>query len=346
MADPKLSEQDKWMAHPSLGVDASKFTLTMPASSVPTMGGPPAPKLKLAPITPPGSTPTGSDAPVKVVNGTWPPAKGGFDPLDMKPLRDAAARQGLYGERVKTWLRSHKYTTDESGLVIDGKCADYGPVIRELRPQLNKDLTDDEMTSLIDGAVQEMRDESGKQLQPIPPGRGGGDPGGPPGLQLAWNFVPVTCHVDTSTGQKSQDGPQYQAQLQYTIQLHPQGKRGVEISGTANVTFDAKTRKVLNGGGGTQLAWVESFFNGKVQLQAMVSALIGAALGGQAGGDSTQLAPTRMIQIATGVQVMYAVPDFGGHLQVGFQVAPSVTLQGAAAPTIDFGPAAIVQVQW
>lgn len=345
MAGPNLSEQDKWMAHPSLGVDASKFTLTMPASPAPTTGGPPAPKLKLAPITPPGSTPSGPDAPVKVVDGSWPPAKGGFDPLDMKPLRDAAARQGLYGERVKTWLRSHKYTTDESGLVIDGKCADYGPVIRELRPQLNRALTDDEMSSLIDAAVVEMRDESGKQLRPLPPGRGG-DLGNPPGLQLAWNFVPVTCHVDAATGKTSQDGPQYQAQLQYTIQLHAQGKRGIELSGTANVTFDAKTRTLLNGGGGGQVAWVESFFNGKVQLQAMVSALIGAALSGQASSDSTSLAPTRMVQIATGVQVMYAVPDFGGHLQVGFQLAPSVTLQGAAAPTIDFGPAVIAQVQW
>jgi hypothetical protein len=341
VGDPQQSEQDKWMAHPSVGVDVAKLKLTMPTLAPSTMGRPPAPTLKVPPLTPPAS-----DAPVKVVDGTWPPAKGGFDPLDMKPLKDAAARQGLYGERVKTWLRAHKYTTDESGLVIDGKCADYGPVIRELRPQLNKDLTDDQMTSLIDGAAKEMRDESGKQLQPIPPAPATKGAGNAPALQLAWNFVPVTCHVDTSTGQKSQDGSQYQAQAQYTFQLHEENKRGVEISAVANFTFDAKTRQLLNGGGGGQVAWVEPFFDGTLQVQMMVSALIGSALSGQPSNGSTQLVPVNMLQVATGVQVMYAVPGFNKHLQVGFQLAPSITKQGNTAPTVDFGPAAIVQVQW
>ena len=341
MGDTTPSDQDTWMAHPSLGLDASKFTLTMP-----TLGRPPAPKLKLAPLTPPGSAvPTGSDAPVKVVDGTAPPDPAKFDPLDPKPLRDAAARQGLYGERVKTWLRAHKYGADASGLMIDGKCADYGPIIRELRPQLNRALTDDEMNSLLDATACELREESGKQLQPLPSAPGDAAVKLPP-LQFSWNFIPVTCHVDTSSGQKSQDGPQYQAQVQYTLQLHPEGKRGVEVSGLANFTFDAKTRKLLNGGGGGQVAWVESLFDGKVQLQAMVGALIGTALTVQPSGESVTLVPATMIQISTGVQVMYVVPDFGKHLQVGFQLAPSVTKQGGAPATFDFGPAAIVQVQW
>jgi hypothetical protein len=339
MGDANQSEQDKWMLHPSLGLDASKFGIGK--RDAPTMGQPLAPKLTLQPMTPP----TGSDAPVKVVDGTWPPAKGGFDPLDMKPLRDAAARQGLYGDRVKEYLRSHHYSTDESGLVIDGKCADYGPIIKELRPKLNKALTDDEMTSLIDGAVSEMREDSGKLLKPVPPLRVDGK-GNPPVLQLAWNFIPVTGHVDTQSGKKSKDDPQHQAQVQYTIQLHPEGKRGVEASGIANFTFDAKTNRLLNGGAGGQLAWVEPFFDGKLQVQAMVTALIGTAMNGQASNGSVPLAPTRMFQVGAGVQVMYSVPGFSNHLQVGFQLAPSLTQQGDTPATIDFGPAGIVQVQW
>lgn len=162
----------------------------------------------------------------------------------------------------------------------------------------------------------------------------------------------------------TKDPPTWQVAGQITVPLHPEGQAGFEITAQGAVSFvmtqDGKivdgTLKltdpkatVTNVQGALQLAWVKPFLEGALQFQGFVQ-LVGGASWVQ---DSTSvtstavtLKPAGMVQGVGGMQLIFAVPGTGGHLQLFIQLQTSVTGTAGQPSTLDLQGAGGVQIQF
>src|SRR5262249_8036777 len=110
------------------------------------------------------------------------------------------------------------------------------------------------------------------------------------------------------------------------------------------VAADGDTFRVASILQGIQAAWVMPFLNGALQISALVSAATGASRGSPTASGTVAMVPTS--QVGTGGQVTYTIPGTHGTVQVGFQVAASVTAQQGSNSTADFSPQGFIQIQW
>ena len=186
--------------------------------------------------------------------------------------------------------------------------------------------------------------DRGTILAPVPaagqPARGGT----PPQYSLSYAFVPVTAHLDTQTGQTSQDGPQHQMTLAATFALHPEGQAGPEIAWQAQVAVSNGNAQVTQITEGVQAAWVMPFLNGALQVSALASAAAGVAQGRPDASGRVSMVPSA--QVAAGGQVTYAIPGTNNHVLIGFQVQGSVTQTQGSNASLDFAPQGFLQIQW
>ena len=181
----------------------------------------------------------------------------------------------------------------------------------------------------------------------MPPG-----PAGPSAtrtaLYLSYSLVEAV-HADPKTPTKpgTADPVGEQLALQYTLEVHPENKSGVEVSWVAQLGWakDAggerklKVQQILSG---PQAAYVFAFLDGALQITPMVQALAGVVRGEGTKDGIVKLRPAT--QVGGGGQIAYAVGDTGGHLQIGGQAAASWTDPQDAKSTFDYG--AQIFLQW
>ena len=131
--------------------------------------------------------------------------------------------------------------------------------------------------------------------------------------------------------------------------LHQEGKMGFEFSmqGSASFTFVKdqgivkdiviNDARLTNTQAVAQVAWVVPFLKGALQVQSFAQAVGGLNWTLVNGGGTTpaqsqmRLEPQTMAQGVGGVQVVYAIPGTGQHLQVFAQGQKSLTATTAAA---------------
>ena len=131
--------------------------------------------------------------------------------------------------------------------------------------------------------------------------------------------------------------------------LHQEGKMGFELSmqGSASFTFVKdqgivkdiviNDARLTNTQAVAQVAWVVPFLKGALQVQSFAQAVGGLNWTMVNGGGSSpaqsqmRLAPQTMAQGVGGIQVVYAIPGTGQHLQIFAQGQKSLTATTAAA---------------
>jgi hypothetical protein len=182
-------------------------------------------------------------------------------------------------------------------------------------------------------------------------------------LQSQLNFTGHRTLVSRGAS-NSMDPPSWQVTGQITVPLHLEGQSGFEISAQGSVSFymtqDGKivggTLKLrdphatlANAQGAVQLAWVKPFLEGAVQFQAFGQLVGGASWVEDSVNLSSQavtLKAAGMVQGVTGMQLVFVVPDTGGHVQMFFQLQTSVTATSGQPSTLDLQGSGGVQVQF
>ena len=173
-------------------------------------------------------------------------------------------------------------------------------------------------------------------------------PPGPPGPSPTRTALYVSFSISEavhappgkpgSTGTPDPVGEQ--VGIQYTLELHPENKSGVEVSWVAQMGWakDAggeSKLKVQNLLSGVQAAYVFAFLEGSLQVTPIANALAGYVRGEGKKDQIMRLMPAT--QVGGGAQIAYVVPGTGGHLQIGGQAAASWTDPSDANSTIDYG---------
>ena len=182
-------------------------------------------------------------------------------------------------------------------------------------------------------------------------------------LQSQLNFTGHRTLV-TRGATNSQDPPTWQVTGQITVPLHEEGKSGFEISAQGSVSFVMTqngsivdgTLKVsdphatlTNAQGALQLAWVKPFLEGAVQFQAFAQVVGGASWVEDSVSVSSgivTLKPAGMVQGVGGMQLVFVVPDTGGHVQLFIQLQTSVTGTHGQPSTVDLQGSGGVQIQF
>jgi hypothetical protein len=182
-------------------------------------------------------------------------------------------------------------------------------------------------------------------------------------LQSQLNFTGHRTLV-TRGATNSQDPPTWQVTGQITVPLHAEGKSGFEISAQGSVSFVMTqngsivdgTLKVsdphatlTNAQGALQLAWVKPFLEGAVQFQAFAQVVGGASWVEDSVSVSSgivTLKPAGMVQGVGGMQLVFVVPDTGGHVQLFIQLQTSVTGTHGQPSTVDLQGSGGVQIQF
>ncbi len=161
-----------------------------------------------------------------------------------------------------------------------------------------------------------------------------------------------TGHFDVTTGRLAPpDAPGFQAAAQITWELHKENASGPEFTWAGQLTTfkdpaasgqaDSGPFQLQSAYTGFQAAWVFSFLKGSLQVGPLAQALTGVARAQQAADGMIKLVPAG--QVAAGGQILYTVPGFGGHLQIGGQAAVAFTAPAGAHSTIDFAPSIVMQ---
>lgn len=155
-------------------------------------------------------------------------------------------------------------------------------------------------------------------------------------MNLQYTFTPETKHT-TASGAQSKDQPAHSVSGTVTVAFHGDSEDGLEISGTAQVTWFAddshgpiQTQSAL---GGVQVAWVWNFLDGALQAGPMFQVLAGASRAQQKVSNKLEWEPTG--QVGLGGQVQYAIPGFKGHVMIGIQAGVSGTMSRGAEGTVD-----------
>jgi hypothetical protein len=170
---------------------------------------------------------------------------------------------------------------------------------------------------------------------------GGGKMGGKSPLDLtlylSYTFIGETTHTPLKGGPDTKDQPAQQLQIQITAELHGKDESGVEISGNLSGTCfaDAQGQRIQwqNVSGGAQIAWVQNFFDGNLQVSPQLQVSFG---GSRAEMGSTQrLDWTPTGQVSAAGQAQFKVPGFKGQLMAGLQASVSVTGPAGSTATAD-----------
>lgn len=178
-------------------------------------------------------------------------------------------------------------------------------------------------------------------VQATPKAPGGkadkGDDGVPSvSMNLQYTFTPETTHT-TSSGAQTKDQPAHTVAGTVNVAFHADNESGLEISGTAQVTWFADDShgpiQTQNAMGGAQVAWVWSFLDGALQAGPMFQVLAGASRAQQKASNKLEWEPTG--QVGVGGQVQYAIPGFNGHVMIGIQAGASGTFAKGAEGTVD-----------
>jgi hypothetical protein len=182
-------------------------------------------------------------------------------------------------------------------------------------------------------------------------------------LQSQLNFTGHRTLV-TRGASNSQDPPTWQVTGQITVPLHPEGQSGFEISAQGSVsfvmtqqgrivdgtlTFSDPTATVTNVQGALQAAWVKPFLEGAIQYQAFAQVVGGASWvedSTSVSSGTVTLKPAGMVQGVGGMQLVFVVPDTGGHVQMFIQLQTSVTRTSGQPSTLDLQGSGGVQIQF
>jgi hypothetical protein len=245
-------------------------------------------------------------------------------------------------DSVCDYLRDHRLMRYGDHIMLDSNSYSIDEATQLLIQKLHLTKPANTVSSWIRGQANQAPDfltlDQGGQK-----GSSGGSAQAPQ-YQLTYSFVPVTGHVDSKTGQVSADGPQHQATFAGNIALHPDGHAGPELAWQVQVAADAGTFKVANILQGLQAAWVVPFLDGALQLSAIATAAAGVAAGQPTLSGSVAMVPAA--QAGVGGQMTYNLPGTGGKVQIGFQVAATVTAQQGSNPTADLAPQGFLQIVW
>lgn len=182
---------------------------------------------------------------------------------------------------------------------------------------------------------------------------GGGKMGGKSllnvNIQITYTFIPETLHTPVKGGPGTADQPAHQLQFGIDLALHSQDESGFEITGIATATCFADEKgqsiKVQSATGGLQLAWVQNFLNGNLQVSPQLQVTFGGSRA-DVDGQSHALKWTPTGQISAGGQALFKVPGFKGHVWVGWQAAASVTDPKGGTPTVDRSVGFVLQFQF
>jgi hypothetical protein len=186
---------------------------------------------------------------------------------------------------------------------------------------------------------EKVRRFAGQALLAAQPG--GGKIGGKSpldlSLSLSYTFTGETTHTPLKGGPETKDQPAQQIAIQITAALHGKDESGVEISGSvAGTCFaDGQGQKIQwqSVSGGAQIAWVQNFFDGNLQVSPQLAVTFG---GSRATMDSTQTIEwTPTGQVTAAGQAQFKVPGFKGQLMAGVQAAVSLTGPVGSTATAD-----------
>jgi Domain of unknown function (DUF4157) len=182
-------------------------------------------------------------------------------------------------------------------------------------------------------------------------------------LQTQLNFTGHRTLVSRGAA-NSQDPPTWQVTGQITVPLHPEGKSGFEVSAQGSVSFVmTQDGRIVNGTlqlsdpsatvtnvqGALQLAWVKPFLEGAMQFQAFAQVVGGANWvedSVNVTSGTVTLKPAGMVQGVTGMQLVFVVPNTGGHVQLFIQLQTSVTGTSGQPSTLDLQGSGGVQIQF
>ncbi|HTV16800.1 MAG TPA: DUF4157 domain-containing protein [Acidobacteriaceae bacterium] len=285
-------------------------------------------------------------------------------------------------EAIKSWFSYYdldlqkdksqpRKTGDDANVFFNGKDMRYGDVLDTFISEANKaGFTFNrnhawEVTAGILNGRQNLEDK----LSGGPPETKGLDDKSKKlaapsvALQSQLNFTGHRTLVSRGAT-NSQDPPTWQVTGQVTVPLHPEGKSGFEISAQGSVSFvmtqDGRiidgtlqlsdpSATVTNVQGALQLAWVKPFLEGAMQFQAFAQAVGGASWVEDRVNVTTgavTLKPAGMVQGVTGMQLVFVVPDTGGHVQLFIQLQTSVTGTSGQPSTLDLQGSGGVQIQF
>jgi hypothetical protein len=181
-------------------------------------------------------------------------------------------------------------------------------------------------------------------------------------LVLQYTVVPTTEHRDLATGARSKDKTAQQIAAQYTVKFKNAGAwwSEIDVSGLVQATFfadpatgkpklDPSSLELQNLVAGVQGAWVVPLFTKKVQLQAVIQGVIGAARDYEAPGNGTIVVRPvgsggpAMGQVAGQLQVVVQ-PFDGLGLQFFIGTQGSISKVGPVT-TLD-GTPVLLGIQW
>jgi hypothetical protein len=181
---------------------------------------------------------------------------------------------------------------------------------------------------------------------------GGGKMGGKSLLnikfQIQYQFIPKTLHTPGTP-----DQPARQLAFDIVLALHADDESGFEITGQAQATAfaDAKGQsiKVQSANGALQVAWVQNFLDGNLQISPQLQASFGGSRA-PIDGQSHPLEWTPTGQISASGQALFTIGKKGNfvhdHIMIGWQVAVSRTMPKGAPDTTDRSVGFVLQFQF
>jgi hypothetical protein len=286
-------------------------------------------------------------APVKPSPTGPTPPTGPTGPIDIDPrspavqkaIQDTIANANEADDWIRKKLTSNNLRpdpVDTSGNKVQyrNKTTDLTDVIKDTVNDGNKapikapDLVTEERVQRIASEVL---------LAATP---GGGTRGGKSLLnidfQIQYQFIPKTLHTPGTP-----DQPAHQLEFDVVLELHAKDESGIEITGKAQGTAfaDAKGQsiKVQSATGGLQVAWVQNFLDGNLQISPQLQVTFGGSRA-DVDGQSRPLKWTPTGQISASGQALFKVPIKGfikDHCWVGWQASVSGTSPKGAPSTID-----------
>jgi len=302
---------------------------------------PPNRRATISPKPPAGTAPASPPAPA----GPTPPPSPHVDldpnsPANKKAIQDTIANVDEANDWIRKTLTANNLRPDPNDTSGDkvlyrNKTTATTDVIKETvndgkkAPIKAPDMITPERVERIAGEIL---------LAAAP---GGGKMGGKSllniDIQIQYTFIPKTLHTPVKGGPGTADQPAHQLEFDIVAELHGKDESGIEITGKVNGTVFAdekgKQIKWQSVSGGAQIAWVQNFLDGNLQVSPQLQVTFGGSRAVMDKTQTIQWTPTG--QISASAQALFKVPGFSGHLWVGWQATVSGTAPGGGPSTVD-----------
>lgn len=313
--------------------ETDKFSKTdLPANRRATVA--PKPPSAPAPATPVPPGPTGPAG-----QNPLDPSSDAFKKAMEETLKNSAEAE----DWIRNRLTSNKLRPDPNN--SSGDMVMYKDKTTRLTDVIDETVKDGKAAPIKAPSLvteQTVQRIAGQVLLAASPG--GGKMGGKSlvniSVYLQYTFIPSTpgtVHTPIPGGPETKDQPAHQVQFQITAELHGKDESGIEVSGTVTGAFFAdekgKSIKWQSGNVGAQVAWVQTFLDGNLQVGPQLQVTFG---GSRAMMNQTQRIDwTPTGQITAAAQAQFKVPGFKGHLLAGWQAGAGVTAPGGGTATVD-----------